>query len=150
MSERRALWLFILLTLGGGLGVGALSLPDAWFAGLREPAFNPPGWVFGPVWSVLYVLIGIAGWRLWRVPGAGLARRLWWAQLALNFFWPPVFFDAHDLRLSVAVIVALLLLVAALVLAARRQDKLAAWLLLPYLAWVGFATVLNSAVLALN
>lgn len=150
MNQRAALGLFILLTLGGGLVIGALTLPDAWFAQLHKPAFQPPGWLFGPVWSVLYVLIGIAGWRIWRLPQRGWAWKLWWLQLGLNFLWSPVFFGAHRLGLSAAVIFALLAVLLACVIAAWRRDKLAGLLLLPYLAWVSFASVLNAAIVTLN
>ncbi len=150
MNRSLALGLFILLTLGGGLLIGALTLPDAWFIQLRKPPFQPPGWVFGPVWSVLYVLIGIAGWRPWRLPGAGLAQKLWWLQLGLNFLWPPVFFGAHRLGLSVVVILCLLAAVLACTVAAWRRDKVAGLMLLPYLGWVSFASALNGVILALN
>lgn len=85
LQKYRSLVVFLLLVLGGGLLIGYATLPGAWYASLVKPPFNPPNWVFGPVWSLLYILIAIAGWRTWRLqPGSG-AMRAWAAQLVLNF-----------------------------------------------------------------
>jgi tryptophan-rich sensory protein len=111
--------------------------------GLAKPSFNPPPWVFAPVWVVLYALIALAGWRSFERDTAGWPMRLWWAQLGLNFLWPPVFFAAH--RIALALVVILLLLAAILAFSALswRRDRVSAWLFVPYAAWVAFASVLE-------
>lgn len=92
MNRTLALVGFVVLVLGGGTLIGYLNLPGDWYAGLHKPFFNPPDWVFGPVWSVLYVLVAIAGWRIFcRLP-FGMTMRVWWVQLVLNFLWSPTFF----------------------------------------------------------
>ena len=141
---------FILLVLGGGTLIGALTGPDNWYAELEKPAFNPPGWLFGPVWTTLYILIAIAGWRLWQNARNSLAMKLWWLQLALNFAWSPAFFAAHQIGLALAIILALLAVIFAFIGVAWRTDRTAALLFVPYAAWVSFASVLNGAILALN
>ena len=78
----------------GGLALGTLTVPGGWYAGLAKPSFNPPAWLFGPVWAVLYALIGVAGWRVGHSHRTGWPMTLWWVQLALNFLWTPVFFGA--------------------------------------------------------
>jgi tryptophan-rich sensory protein len=151
MKHRLSLLLFLVLVLGGGLTIGFLTVPGGWYAGLAKPSFNPPAWVFAPVWVVLYALIALAGWRSFERDAAGWPMRLWWAQLALNFLWSPVFFAAH--RIGLALVVILLLLAAILAFIAlswRRQDRVSAWLFVPYAGWVAFASVLNGAILVLN
>jgi tryptophan-rich sensory protein len=150
MNARLSLILFLGLVVGGGLLIGAVVTPGEWYAGLAKPAFNPPGWVFGPAWTLLYVLIAVAGWRIWQRDRGGAAMKLWWAQLALNFAWTPVFFGAQQIALALVVILLLLATIIAFIAAARRTDRTAAWLFAPYAAWVAFATLLNAAILALN
>ena len=96
---------FLVLTVGGGLAVGFVTAPGEWYAGLAKPAFNPPSWLFAPVWSVLYVLIAVAGWRTFERERSGRSMRLWWAQLGLNFLWSPVFFSTHQIGAALLVIV---------------------------------------------
>jgi tryptophan-rich sensory protein len=141
--------LYLLLTVGGGMVIGLLTAPDAWYAELEKPFFNPPNWLFGPVWTALYVLIGIAGWRIHRA-GDGQMARLWWMQLAVNFLWSPVFFAAHQIALALLVILVMLALILALVVLAARRLPTVAWLLAPYLLWVAYAALLNGAILVLN
>lgn len=142
---------FVLLTVGGGALIGALSAPDEWYAALEKPAFTPPGWLFGPVWTVLYVLIGVAGVRTFRRrPATRAAMRTWVAQLSLNFAWSPVFFTLHSIAAALVVILALLALVVLFVIRSWPRDRTAAWLFVPYAAWVAFATVLNASLLALD
>ena len=151
MNRRLALVLFLLLVVGGGLAIGYLTAPGSWYAGLAKPSFNPPNWVFAPVWSLLYVLIAVAGWRSFeRIRVTGLPMRLWWSQLALNFLWSPVFFGAHRIGLALLVILLLLVAILAFIAATWRQDRVAALLFAPYAVWVAFASVLNAAVYALN
>jgi tryptophan-rich sensory protein len=145
---------FLLLVVGGGLLIGAVTRPDAWFADLRKPEFNPPNWVFAPVWTALYVLIAIAGWRLGSrrtgIPAASLAMGLWWVQLGINFLWSPVFFAAHRIDIALVVITVLLLSIVAFLATAWSRDRIAALLFAPYAMWVVFATALNAAFYSMN
>jgi translocator protein len=150
MSRGLTLLLFLALVLGGGLGVGAVTAPDEWYARLDKPAFTPPGGVFPIVWTALYVLIAVAGWRIWRRERGGLAMMLWWMQLILNFAWSPLFFAAHQIGLALVVVELLFGVVVGFIAAARRVDPLAAWLLAPYAAWAAFAAVLNGTILTMN
>lgn len=145
-----ALALFVALVVLGGMVIGFFTRPGEWFATLHKPAFNPPGWVFGPVWTTLYVMIGVAGWRLWRAHRDSGAMALWWVQLLLNYLWSPAFFGLQSPALALAVIIALLAAIVATIVAAWRRDRVTALLLLPYAAWVSFATVLNASIVALN
>jgi tryptophan-rich sensory protein len=142
--------LFLALVVGGGLAIGLVTTPGEWYAQLAKPAFNPPGWIFGPVWTVLYVFIAIAGWRLWRRDRTGWPMRLWWAQLALNFLWSPLFFAAHLVGSALAVLLMLLAAIVALIATAWRLDRVAAWLCVPYAVWVAFAALLNVSIFVLN
>jgi len=150
VNRRLALLLFLLLVVGGGLAIGGLTVTGGWYAGLAKPPFNPPAWLFGPVWTALYVLVAIAGWRVWRRDRSGWPMKLWWAQLVLNFLWSPLFFAAHRIGFALLVIVLLLITIFAFIAASRRQDRTAAWLFAPYFAWVAFASVLNASIFALN
>jgi benzodiazapine receptor len=147
-----SLVVFLVVVVGGGLAIGALTGPGEWFLQLRKPSFNPPNWLFGPVWTLLYVLIAIAGWRVWRRQKelGPLPMSFWVAQLLLNFLWSPVFFGAHRIGLALGVIVVLLLCILAFIVSTARRDGTAALLFVPYAAWVSFATALNAAFLALN
>lgn len=138
-----------MLVVGGGTLIGSLTGPDAWYASLQKPSFNPPNWVFGPVWTVLYVLIAVAGWRVWRHGDTAL-QGLWWLQLGLNFLWNPVFFAAHRIDLALVVIALLLASIAGFMALAFRRDRTSFALFVPYALWVGFASALNAAFHVLN
>lgn len=150
MNRHVSLFMFLVLVLGGGLTIGFLTTPGGWYAGLTKPAFNPPSWIFGPAWTVLYVLIAIAGWRSFERNRDGRSMMLWWVQLALNFLWSPVFFSARQTGAALAVILLLLAAILAFVATAWRRDRVAAWLFVPYAAWVAFASALNAFIFALN
>lgn len=150
MNHRLALVLFVALVVAGGSAIGFLTAPGEWYAGLAKPPFNPPNWVFAPVWLILYVMIGIAGWRVWLREDGGAALVVWWVQLGLNFLWSPIFFAAQNIGLALAVIVALWLAIVTFIAVAWRLDRPAAWLFVPYLAWVSFATLLNASIWWLN
>jgi tryptophan-rich sensory protein len=150
MKHRSAFILFLLLAVGGGLLIGWLTAPDQWYAELEKPSFNPPNWLFGPVWTILYVMIAIAGWRVWRQEPSGWPMKLWWTQLALNFAWSPIFFGAHQIGVALGVILLLLATIIAFIFVAWPRERLTAWLFVPYAAWVAFASVLNASILALN
>lgn len=144
------LLLFLALVVGGGLAMGLITVTGGWYEALEKPPFNPPSWVFGPAWTVLYVLIAVAGWRSFEHDRHGLAMRIWWAQLALNFLWTPVYFGAHWIGVALVVIALLLLAILGFIRAAWRPDRLSALLFLPYAAWVAFATLLNGWIWAVN
>lgn len=106
--------------------------------------------MFAPVWTALYVLIAIAGWRTFERDRSGWPMRLWWAQLVLNFAWSPVFFAARQIGVAFGIILLLLAAILAFIDASWRQDRVAAWLFVPYAAWVAFASALNASIFALN
>ena len=141
---------FIAIPVLGGSFIGASNAPGAWTDTLVKPPFYPPAWVFAPVWTAHYVLIGIAGALVWLRAPRSAAMAAWIVQMALNFAWTPVFFTAHMIGLALVVIVALLVSVAAFIHFARRVSPNASWLFVPYLAWVAFATALNAAIFVLN
>lgn len=149
-AELGGLLLFLALVLGGGLTIGIITTPGEWFAALSKPPFSPPNWIFAPVWTALYIMIAIAGWRVWRQGVKNAPTTLWWAQLALNFAWSPIFFSAHRIDIAFGVIVLLLISIIGFVMITWRQNKIASLLFLPYAAWVAFATVLNGAIWLLN
>lgn len=141
---------FLLLVMGGGIAIGTLTAPGAWYADLQKPFFNPPNWVFGPVWTVLYLAIAYVGWRVWLLDSRSTLLRLWIIQMGLNFLWSPVFFAAQMPALALAIILCLLLTIASFIRAAWRPDRQSALLFVPYLVWVGFASALNAAIVSLN
>lgn len=150
MRNYLSLAIFLVVVVGGGLVIGFITLPGEWYASLAKPVFNPPNWIFGPVCTVLYVLIAIAGWRIWQHDAGGGAMKLWWAQLVLNFAWSPIFFGAQKPAIGLVVIIALLATIVLLIRAAHRDDRLAAGLFVPYALWVAFATLLNASIIILN
>ena len=125
-----------------------------WYRALEKPAFNPPAWVFAPVWTTLYTLMGIAAYLLWRKRRHSRVARIaiaWFIlQLLLNAAWTPVFFGLHSLVGGLMVIIALWIAIAATIAAAWRVSRAAPWLLLPYWVWVTFATVLNGSIAWMN
>jgi translocator protein len=141
---------FMLIVPGIGLLIGALNIPGAWYGALNKPSFNPPDWVFAPVWTILFLMIALAGFRTFESEPRGPAMRLWALQMVLNFAWSPIFFSLHRIGIALAVIVSLLAAIVAFVLRQWSADRLAAVLFIPYAAWVGFATVLNAALWMLN
>lgn len=147
---RLAFWLA--LCVGGGALVGFAFPAGPWFEALAHPTFRPPNKVFGPVWTTLYALMAFAIWRVESLPvrAAPKARTLFAIQLALNFLWTPVFFGMHAPGLALAVIVLLAFAILATIVVFMRLDRTAALLLLPYLAWVTFASMLNGAYVLLN
>lgn len=124
-----------------------------WYRALNKPAWNPPAWVFGPVWTLLYLLIAVAAWRVWRKAEAATGRRtllLFGAQLALNALWSVLFFGLRRPDLAFAEVLVLWTLLVALLVRFWRADRTAGVLWAPYVAWVSFASVLNGTVWWLN
>jgi len=133
--------------------LGGLFMPGDWYATLKKPSWNPPGWVFGPVWTALYAMMAVAAWLVWKQGGFKTQRRaltMFLVQLALNALWTPLFFGLHWTGVAFVEIVLLWLAIAATMAGFRPVSRLAAWLLAPYLAWVGFAAALNFTLWWLN
>jgi translocator protein len=130
------------------------SIPG-WYAGLTKPSFNPPSWVFAPVWTALYAMMGLAAWLVYEKKGFGRpegkkALTVFAVQLVLNTLWSIVFFGAHNILGAVIVIVILWAMILWTILLFHKISKAAAWLLVPYILWVSFATVLTISIYALN
>ena len=147
-----AAWLLLSFAAAG---IGGLASANAGglYRQMIQPAWAPPGWVFGPVWTVLYILMGVAAWMVWRErrqPGAKRALALYLVQLALNALWTWLFFAWRMGAAAFAGILLLWSLILATLLAFRRVRPAAAWLLVPYLAWVTFAAALCFAIWRLN
>ncbi|SLN44949.1 TspO/MBR family protein [Falsiruegeria litorea R37] len=141
---------FLVLVIGGGIAIGIMTAPGEWYAALSKPWFTPPNWVFGPAWTVLYVLIALAGWRSYAADARSTQSKLWWTQLALNFAWSPVFFALQQPGLALAVIVALLTVITLFIRVSWSSDRPSALAMFPYLAWVAFASLLNLSIVFLN
>jgi len=132
---------------------GAFVSVGGWYAELKKPSWNPPAWVFGPVWTTLYLMMAVSAWRIWRRGGWSMRRKelgLFLVQLALNALWTPLFFGFHWPGVAFAEIVLLWVAIAVTVRVFYRVDRPAAWLLLPYLVWVSFASVLNAVLWRMN
>ncbi|MBM3495793.1 MAG: tryptophan-rich sensory protein [Armatimonadetes bacterium] len=133
--------------------IGARYMPGEWYAALRKPAWTPPSWLFGPVWTALYLAMAVAAWLVWREGGVrvqALPLGLFAVQLALNGAWSWLFFGLQRPGAALVDTVALFALIVATAMAFRPVSPVAAALLLPYLGWVGFATALNGALWWLN
>jgi translocator protein len=148
------------LALGGWLvasfsaaTLGAFFSPGEWYAALAKPSWNPPAWLFGPVWSALYAMMAVAAWLVWK-RGGFLAQRtplaLFLVQLALNAAWSPLFFGLQWPGVAFAEILLLWLAILATLVSFLRVNQVASWLLAPYLAWVSFAAVLNFTLWRMN
>ncbi len=131
----------------GGLGVAGTAIE---YASLDRPPWAPPSWLFGPVWTLLYAMIAVAGWLVWRRTGWVTALTVYAVQLALNAVWTPIFFGFGRYGLALVDIVVLWLLIGATIWLFRPISRTAAALLVPYWAWVTFATALNAAIWSAN
>ena len=158
MNERTrwaGLIFFIILCLAAG-GLGALATTpeiEGWYQTLEKPSWNPPAWVFGPVWTLLYLLMAIAAWVVWKPAGykaAAMPLNLFGLQLLLNLAWSWIFFHYHQSGIAFLDIDLLWLSIVGTTVAFFRRSLLAGWLMVPYLAWVSFAAVLNFAIWRLN
>ena len=177
-ANSRPLLFFVLVTSAVGAFASVFTEPNiaGWYAGLVQPSFAPPNWVFAPVWTTLYVLMAVAAWRVWRLRPASPAREAlagevlvagsrasegrrgqvktemaaYVLQLIFNFAWSAIFFAAHQIGLALIEICVLLVLILTTTVLFWRRDRLAGLLFLPYLAWTSFATVLNYTLWSLN
>jgi translocator protein len=145
----------ILIPLALGAIAGrftAQAVPD-WYASLNRPSFNPPNWIFGPVWTVLYILLGISLFLIWKqIPSKQRNNALWIfsLQMFLNFIWSFVFFYFHQIGLALIVIIGLWISIIFMLISFYKIKPLAAYLNMPYLLWVTFASVLNAGYFTLN
>ena len=140
---------FALAMIGVG-AFGASFKPGVWYKGLVRPWFTPPDWLFGPVWTVLYILIAIAGYLVWRRGGWSTALAFWLANIVLNGLWSMLMFGQHRIDLALIDIVGMVLTIVGFMVTAYRIDPRATWCFAPYLAWVALATALNFSIWRMN
>ena len=141
---------FLAAMIGRGLSMGE---PGEWYAALRKPWFNPPNWVFAPVWTALYAAMGVSLWLVWQKRREYSVRGalVWFGvQLALNASWPGLFFGLRNPGIAFTGILLLWLAIGVTLLRFSKLSKMAAWLLAPYWAWVSFASLLNLALWQMN
>lgn len=160
MSERsfpKGLMIFggsvVAVMLLGGLFNPGRGDTRAWYDGLEKPSLTPPDWLFGPVWTVLYILIAIAGRRVWNQTDSSdrsVALRWWTVQMAANAAWSPLFFGAKRPTPALVIIVLMVITIAGFIFTSRKVDKAAPWMFAPYLLWVSFATYLNAEIARRN
>lgn len=155
VAELGGLTFFVLLCLGAG-GLGAIATTpeiDDWYKTLAKPSWNPPDYVFGPVWTTLYVLMAIAAWLVWKPAGftsAATPLTLFAVQLALNIAWSWIFFGIHQPGWAFLEVAILWLAIMATTVAFFRCSRIAGCMMLPYLIWVGFAAALNFTIWRMN
>jgi benzodiazapine receptor len=146
--------ILIPLLVGTTAGLFTSSGVNGWYAAANKPWFNPPNWIFAPVWTTLYVLMGIALFLVWRSDAAAVIKKtaitLFAVQLVLNFFWSFIFFKLQQPGWAFAEIMLMWLMILMTILWFGKISATAAWLLVPYICWVSFATVLNYSIWKLN
>ena len=145
----------VLCTVGIGSLGGLFTAPEigTWFVGLQKPSFNPPNYLFAPIWTILYLLMGISLYLIWKQPTSTTkttAITLFIIQFVLNFCWSILFFKYHQLGWALVEIIAMWLFILFTIIWFAQLHKTAAWLLVPYISWVSFATLLNYALWRLN
>lgn len=141
------------LVIGGTSGYLTAGSVNDWYLTLNKPSFNPPSWVFGPVWTTLYIVMGWSLYRIWRLPPASQRNKaiaVFFFQLTLNFFWSLIFFRWQSLGMALAEIVVLWISIVTMIRLFRKLDGIAGLINIPHLLWVSFATVLNAAYWVLN
>jgi len=151
------LLVFVAIPLIVGFTAGLSTIPaiKGWYQTINKPPFNPPNWIFGPVWTFLYVLMGVGSWMIWlkrKTMGkeVKVALGIYFVSLVLNFFWSILFFKFENPTLAIVDIVLLWACIVLLITKWNKIKQTAAWLQIPYLLWVSFATALNAAILYLN
>lgn len=147
---------FVAICQAAGI-VGALFTVDAipsWYNTLNQPSFRPPNWIFGPMWTTLYVLMGVAAWKIWRKRKenihANFAVKLFFIHLFFNAIWSIIFFGYHQIGIALIDIIIVFGMIIWLMAKFWKIDHLATYLLIPYLIWVGFAIALNAAIFMIN
>jgi len=144
-----SLIVFLFVVLGVGFTIGLTIQPGEWYEALDKPWFTPPNWLFGPAWTLVYILIAVAGWRVAISEGFNSAAfRLWMTQMLLNWAWTPVFFGFHKVGFGLVIILCLLISVIAFM--RKVRDQTARWCFSPYALWLCYATSLNAAIFILN
>lgn len=140
--------------IGGASGFFTVSGVESWYQTIQKPSWNPPNWVFGPVWTTLYVMMGIALWLVWKEDTSKelklIAGILFAAQLTLNFFWSFIFFKLEQPGFAFLEILFMWVAILATIFAFAQVNKRAAWLLVPYISWVSFAAMLNFTIWRMN
>ncbi|QDH78826.1 tryptophan-rich sensory protein [Echinicola soli] len=159
VSSKKVNWFYLLLfvtvtvLMGSISGIANVGNITTWYADLEKPSFNPPNSLFGPVWSVLYALMGLGFYLIWNAPKSARRKRaiqVFAVQFVLNFCWSFIFFHFHLIGLAVVEIVVLLGMIIWMIVCFKAVSKWAAYLQIPYLLWVGFATLLNISIWWLN
>lgn len=150
MNKILKLGLSIGLCEGAGLAgsIFTFSSVSSWYPTLVKPFFNPPPWIFGPVWTTLYFLMGLSLFLIWGKKNTDY--KWFWIQLVLNFAWSIVFFGLRSPALALAVIILLLVSIILMLNSFKKVSQTASWLNFPYLVWVGFASLLNLSIVILN
>lgn len=146
-------WILLTLGVGGISGYMTTGSVDGWYRTLVRPSFAPPNWVFGPVWTLLYLMMGVAVWLASSAATGPLRNRIivvFLVQLSLNFFWSLIFFNRHQIGFALIEVVVMWLAIAASAWLFAQSSRAAAFMMLPYLAWVTFATALNAGFWWLN
>ena len=142
------------VAVGGLSGLFTKPEIDGWYQTIAKPTWQPPNWVFGPVWTTLYIMMGVALYLVWRSNAPAQQKKqaiiLWFIQLVLNFFWSYIFFNQHQLGWALAEIIVLWIFIILTILAFGRIRQVAAWLLVPYISWVSFAGILTYTIYQLN
>ena len=142
------------LAVGGIAGIFTSSSVNGWFTTITKPSFNPPNWLFAPVWTALYIMMGIAFFLIWKSDAAtkikNAAMGLFFLQLAFNFLWSFIFFYAHQPGWALVDILLMWLAILCTIIYFTKISAIATWLMVPYICWVSFATVLNYAIWKLN
>ena len=146
-------FLIVCLSVSGVGGAITATSVDTWYQALEKPAFNPPDWVFAPVWTALYLFMGVAAWRIWRfraLKAARIALVVFGLQLCLNVGWSFLFFGLQQINIALVEIVILLFVIISNMFLFWRLDRFAGLLFVPYVAWVSYATILNASLSFLN
>lgn len=159
-APQKTQWLPLIISIAIPVAIGItasfFTRPeiDGWYQTLQKPSFTPPNWLFGPVWTTLYIMIGISAYLVWEKRDDSIlytkARPIYVMQLIFNFLWSFMFFNQHNPMGGLVIIGLLLILIVSNIFYFSKFSKIAAWLLVPYLLWVCFATALNYAIVTLN
>lgn len=153
-------WIKLLISIAIPLGVGIVAGLftatgiDSWYEAIKKPEWQPPSYVFGPVWTVLYIMMGIAFYLIWTTPAGKKLKRiaitLWCIQLIFNFFWSFIFFKQHQIDWALGEILVLWFFILLTTIYFFRISRAAGWLMIPYILWVSFASVLTWSIYQLN
>ncbi|MEO0065535.1 MAG: hypothetical protein RI983_861 [Bacteroidota bacterium] len=155
LSSIQKLFISLVATIGIGSLGGIFTIAEipTWYAGLNKPSFNPPNWLFGPVWTSLYTMMGIAFYLIWKQPATDSRKKaiqLFIIQFVFNFFWSIIFFSLHAIAAALIEIIVMWVFILLTILQFSKLSKTAAWLMVPYIAWVSFATLLTASIWKLN